>query len=151
VNKILDAVVPLKTDRHAVEQLLGTPVNEDGETQYKTDESIVNIVYSPGKCGKIPTVRDRFDVEKDIVISYQVVLHKRSELASLSVDLKDYSLDTSGDLINFVTYRKKGGGTEIVVKIQEELRFVTSVLRSPSQSERDAVTCQRSDCGSTWR
>ena len=68
LSDVLDVVVPLKADRRTVEKLLGTPVQEDWKTQYKTDELVVNVVFSPGKCEKIPTFGDRLDIEKDIVV-----------------------------------------------------------------------------------
>ncbi len=139
-NAILDSIVPLRTDRNEVEKFLGVAGQDGVEVQYKSGDLIINVTYSAGECEKIPLRSYRLKVKKDTVISYELVPGKRVDLSELNVNLNEFLRDDSGDLINFVTYRKKNGGTDIVVKIQEELRLVNSVRRFPT-------TIDLEDCG----
>lgn len=141
ISELTESVIPLKTNRKELQSLLGVAGQDGNEVQYRTGELIINVVYSAGECEKIPLRSYRLKAKKDVIISYEIFLLNRMELSALNLNLDDFLIDKSGDLINFVTYRKKDGGTDIQVKIEEDSKLVMSIERSPTKIDRENCMC----------
>jgi len=147
VASAIQSIVPLQTHRQEIEALLGSPEQSGTYWQFKTADMVLNAVFSTGRCVDAMADGSRFDVEKEIVLSYQLVIRRQLPLSDLGLDLTEYSLDESGDLINFVTYRNPRDGIEIVVGFQEDLKLLKSIRRRPSERNAERYRC--GDCDRT--
>ncbi|MCY7348151.1 MAG: hypothetical protein LH614_18315, partial [Pyrinomonadaceae bacterium] len=68
-------IKPLKTDKTAVDKILGKPEMDDNNYQrYSTDEAFVRVNYSTVPCKDNQYKRGEYNIAKDLVWDYYVVL-----------------------------------------------------------------------------
>lgn len=76
-------ILVFMSNRADVEKVLGPATDEgidDGTVDYQTDDALVHVIYAFSPCSEDKRGRGRFNVPKDTVIWYWVVLKKEIEL-----------------------------------------------------------------------
>lgn len=99
------SIKPLITDKAFVNKLLGTPkIDENNYHNYLTEEAFVQVNYSSTPCKNNQYGRGKFNVLQDRVLDYTVRLKKPIKLDEFNFEREKYIKDTSGDLVNTVSY-----------------------------------------------
>jgi hypothetical protein len=79
-----------KTTRDEVEKLLGKPVDRDGKISYETADALIYIYYSGAPCGNSDIYGQGYNIPKDTVFSYRVILRKEVKVSELEWDENSY-------------------------------------------------------------
>ena len=136
-------IKPLETNRATVDKLLGQPeIDDNGYHIYETDEALVRIIYTETPCKDHKFKRrGEYNVAKDTVLEYWVVLKQRIKLSEIQFDQEKYYKDTSGDLTSHADYDYFEEGIRIGVYIQEDVEYVTGFSFRPGKRHDEMYKC----------
>lgn len=103
------------TDRVSVRRVLGREPAEGGEVEsrFVTDEAIVRVVYSSGRCKAVDKLTGSYDLEPGVVIQYDVVPRNDLSLTKLGHNPSLYSRWEDDHAFGFVHYYNKRDGIRI--------------------------------------
>ncbi len=91
----------LKTKRVVIEKLFGSPESpDDGNIVYRTGEGNVVVIYSADPCTKTTFGRGDFNLEKDVVIQYQVYLRRPMPIARMKWNKELYKRVEEPHILN---------------------------------------------------
>jgi hypothetical protein len=137
-------IKPLKTDKASVDKLLGTPeIDTDGFQGYTKDNIYVRINYSSTPCINTYFGRGEYNIAKDTVLNYEVVIKRVMKISELEFNHEKYLKDTSGDLANFVSYIDSEDGIIITVYVQEGTEYVKTISFSPTKQDSETFKCSK--------
>lgn len=139
-------IKPLKTHVSTVKKLLGDPrIDENGFHFYKTGEDFVRADYLTAPCSSDETrpfsYRGRYNLPEGTVLDYYVTFYSNVLLSDLKLDLTKYHRDTSGDVINFVTYRGKNGLSVSVTIMPDGLEYVRKLTYEARSTDNEIAKC----------
>lgn len=134
---------PLHSDRSAVEKVLGkAKIAEDGDYVYLTDDAVIRVNYSNAPCQAADYGRGKYKVAEGTVLDYVVNFRNDMRLRDLSFQRDKYIRDTSGDVINFVSYVNLLGGVTASVTVEENVEFVTSLRYRATKVDESKFLCK---------
>lgn len=113
-----EGIKTLQTNKNEVENILGKPSDSSDNyaSEYKTEEAWVRIKYSSEPCRKNEDNRGGYNVPKDTVLEYSILLNKALKLADFkynrqkfvqSPETKTY-YENADDGIFFITIKRDG-------------------------------------------
>ncbi len=136
-------IKPLETNKATVEKLLGqSEIDDNGYHNYKTDEAYIQAIYTENPCedNKFKR-RGGYNVAKDTVLEYWVVLKQMVKLSEVKFEREKYYKDTSGDLISHADYDDFEEGIRISVYIQEDDEYVTGYSYRAGNRQNKMYQC----------
>lgn len=135
-------------NRVEVEKILGQPMREGGYTFYKKDKALIRILYSDAPCSYSEKLQGIYNVPKDTVIKYSVILEEGIKLSELEweKDLYDkfedphiignISYGNLRDGITFTTYVAEGGVEKVGSIDFDPTKEMVTKYACPSQKEK---------------
>ncbi|MCY7346026.1 MAG: hypothetical protein LH614_07360 [Pyrinomonadaceae bacterium] len=88
--------------------------------------------------------RGEYNIAKDLVWDYYVVLDNIVKLSDFKYKREKYIKDTSGCLLNSALYINEADGVWFDVYIQEDIEYVTKIYYKPSKQDAESLKCKES-------
>jgi hypothetical protein len=107
-----------QTNQKQVEEILGKPIRNEGKVTYETDEALVHVTYSGAPCSDKP----KYDLPKETVLWYVVVLKKDKSIKNLRWQKDLYEIVEDTHELGYVYYTNKKDGVRVTTKIYTDKR-----------------------------
>ena len=135
-------IKPLRTDKVAVDKLLGKPsIDDNGYAHYEIEGAVIEVNFSACPCLENNYGRGKYNVPKDFVLGYRVFLRKGISISDVSFRREDYHIDTGVD-DGSTTYRNHKDGVMIGVEIHGNNTFISGFEFQPSKADAERLKCK---------
>ena len=132
-------LVPLRSNRSDVERVLGKPAMPPTAFEiYKTETERVDVLYSDGPCGSVPSTH--WNVAKDIVISLHVIPQKVTSIKSLRLDPKKHIRIQESHPNHWFQYWNQDDGIIVHSILERRIEYLYFIEYRPSKQD-EALRC----------
>jgi hypothetical protein len=116
----------LQTTRAEVEKILGKPtIDEYNNIKYYIDEGLIRISYSQEPCSN--DSQGRYDVPKDTVFDYEVIITREMDLTNLIWKKELYKKTKDSHVLYNSYYSNQNEGITISTKTKKDGENVWSI------------------------
>jgi len=138
-----NSFVVFKTTRAEVENVLKNPDDNNGKVTYETESGLVHVEYSAEPCSADSWGRGKFNVPKNVVLWYQVVLTKDLELGKLSWKPELYERVPDPHMKDMFGYFNKRDGIVVFTKMRDQVETVVSITYERSKPLSEKFKCDK--------
>lgn len=130
-----------QTSRIEVEKILGKPVEKRVYERYETDDAFVDIAYSISPCSNDGD--GRFNVPKDVIIEYSIVLKKGIELSNFKWKKDLYKRYEDPHLRNLTHYGNPKDGINFTTNTNDGTEKVSIIYFERTKETVSKYTCKK--------